>query len=93
MPPTRTAATMDNLCQSDISLNFIISPSENAILFALAKVQIEHGSCPKLDRTLERSGQCAGVERLRDGRQLCLKFFMRMESGHQIGKHQTEGLI
>ena len=53
---------MDNLYQSDISLNFIISPSENAILFALAKVQIEHVPCPKLDWTLQRSGQCAGVE-------------------------------
>jgi hypothetical protein len=44
----------------------------------------KHGSYPMLERTLERSGQCAGVERLRDGRQLCLKFFMRMESGESV---------
>ena len=52
---------MDNLYQSDIS-NFHHFTSVDAILFALAKVQIEHGLCPKLDRTLERSGQCVGVE-------------------------------
>jgi hypothetical protein len=52
---------MDNLYQSDICLNFIISFSENAILFALAKVQIEHVPCPKLDWTLERCVQCAGL--------------------------------
>ena len=44
----------------------------------------EHGSCPKLDRTLERFGQCEGVEGGSDGRQVCLKFFMRMESGQTV---------
>jgi hypothetical protein len=32
----------------------------------------EHGLCPKLDRTLERFGQRAGVEGGSGGRQLCL---------------------
>ena len=74
---------MDNLYQSDISLNFIISPSENAILFALAKVQIEHGLCPKLDRTLERSGQHIGVE---DSASLPVGFFRHMKSGQIVDR-------
>ena len=53
---------------------------------------LEHRLCPKLNRTLERSGQCAGVERLRDGRQICLKLFMRMESGQSVDDHDKRNL-
>ena len=36
----------------------------------------EQVPCPSyLDRTLERSGQCAGVEGSEDGRQVCLLGF------------------
>ena len=39
------------------------------------KGTVEHESCPKLDGTLEISGQCAGVEGWSDGRQVCLLGF------------------
>jgi hypothetical protein len=39
------------------------------------KVLREQVSCPKLDRTLERFGQCGGVEGWEYGRQVCLLGF------------------
>ena len=41
----------------------------------------EHGLCPKLDRTLERSRQHIGVE---DSASLPVRFFRHMKSGQIV---------
>ena len=41
----------------------------------------KHGLCPKLDRTLERSGQHIGVE---DSASLPVRFFRHMKSGQIV---------
>jgi hypothetical protein len=53
-----------------------------------AKRQTEHGLCPKLERTLERFDQRAGVEGGSGGRQLCLFFLAHHESGQIVGEFQ-----
>ena len=47
------------------------------VSFTSAKVLREQVPCLLIDRTLERSGQCAGVEGWEYGRQLCLLGFSR----------------
>jgi len=49
--------------------------TEDAIFLPQLEGTLEHGSCPERNRTLERFGQCAGVEGGSGGRQLCLLTF------------------
>src|SRR5258705_5578474 len=55
----------------------------------LPPIEINH--LESTDRALSSTGLWrdlvneGGVEGLRDGRQLCLKFFIRMESGQSVG--------
>jgi hypothetical protein len=49
--------------------------TEDAISLPQLGGTLEHGSCPERNRTLERFGQCTGVEGGSGGRQLCLLTF------------------
>jgi len=56
---------------------------EAAVSLPQLKGVLEHGSCPKLDRTLERFGQCGGLKACETGATLP-EFFIRMESGQRV---------
>jgi hypothetical protein len=73
---------MDNLYQSDIFYS-----SMDAILIALAKVQVEHGLCLQFQRTLERLGERTGVE---DSATLPVRFFAHNESGQSVNEKKEK---